>query len=73
MMFPFDFYLFALLASCGVTFFTLPFWRKWSYRTGLVDDPGHRKIHDTPVASVCAARLDAVASCAAAQVMGRDT
>lgn len=26
--------------------FALPFWRKWCLRTGLVDDPGHRKIHD---------------------------
>lgn len=48
-MFPFDIYLFALLASAGVTFFTLPYWREWSHRTGHVDDPGHRKIHDTPI------------------------
>jgi UDP-GlcNAc:undecaprenyl-phosphate GlcNAc-1-phosphate transferase len=28
----------------------MPFWRNWSYRKGLVDDPGHRKIHDKPIA-----------------------
>ena len=27
----------------------LPLWRKWCLRTNLVDDPGHRKIHSTPV------------------------
>jgi UDP-GlcNAc:undecaprenyl-phosphate/decaprenyl-phosphate GlcNAc-1-phosphate transferase len=24
----------------------LPIWKHWCFRTGLVDDPGHRKIHD---------------------------
>jgi len=24
-------------------------WRRFSRRTGLVDDPGHRKIHQTPI------------------------
>ena len=28
---------------------TLPLWRKWCLRTGLVDDPGQRKIHDQPI------------------------
>jgi UDP-GlcNAc:undecaprenyl-phosphate/decaprenyl-phosphate GlcNAc-1-phosphate transferase len=32
----------ALLAAV----IALPLWRKWCLRTGLVDDPGHRKIHD---------------------------
>jgi len=31
------------------TLLTLPWWRQWCWRTGLVDDPGHRKIHDRPV------------------------
>ena len=29
---------------------TLPLWRHWCRRTGHVDDPGHRKIHDAPIA-----------------------
>jgi UDP-GlcNAc:undecaprenyl-phosphate GlcNAc-1-phosphate transferase len=28
----------------------LPFWRKWCLRTGHVDDPGHRKIHEAAIA-----------------------
>ena len=28
---------------------SLPLWRKWCLHTGLVDDPGQRKIHDQPV------------------------
>ena len=35
----------ALLASMS----SLPAWRALSRRTGLVDDPGHRKIHHTPI------------------------
>jgi UDP-GlcNAc:undecaprenyl-phosphate GlcNAc-1-phosphate transferase len=36
--------------SAGLTTLaTLPWWRKWCLRTGLVDDPGHRKIHAQPV------------------------
>jgi UDP-GlcNAc:undecaprenyl-phosphate GlcNAc-1-phosphate transferase len=41
------------LAAFASAFFTallaLPFWRKWCLRTGLVDDPGRRKIHDEPM------------------------
>jgi UDP-GlcNAc:undecaprenyl-phosphate GlcNAc-1-phosphate transferase len=40
----------AVFASAFCTgFFALPLWRKWCLRQGLVDDPGHRKIHDQPV------------------------
>src|SRR2546429_9173560 len=49
MPFPFNAYLPALLSAFLATFATLPLWRKWCLRTGLVDDPGHRKIHDHPV------------------------
>jgi UDP-GlcNAc:undecaprenyl-phosphate GlcNAc-1-phosphate transferase len=38
-------FLGALLASAG----SLPLWRAWCERTGHVDDPGHRKIHQAPV------------------------
>ena len=49
MPFPFNAYLPALLSAFLATFATLPLWRKWCLRAGLVDDPGHRKIHDAPV------------------------
>jgi UDP-GlcNAc:undecaprenyl-phosphate GlcNAc-1-phosphate transferase len=32
------------------TWLSVPLWRRWSYRIGLVDAPGDRKIHDRPVA-----------------------
>ena len=47
--FPFNVYLAALLSAFATTFATLPFWRRWCVRHGVVDDPGHRKIHETPV------------------------
>jgi len=49
MSFPFSAYLAATLSSLLVTFVSLPFWRRWCVRTGLVDDPGHRKIHESSV------------------------
>lgn len=49
MSFPFNAYLAALLGSFLATFASLPLWRKACLRAGLVDDPGHRKIHDAPV------------------------
>lgn len=29
---------------------SLPLWRQWCLRTGLVDEPGQRKIHEQPIA-----------------------
>ena len=49
MTFPFNLYSLALLSSTVVALASLPLWRRWCIRTGLVDDPGHRKIHDSPV------------------------
>jgi UDP-GlcNAc:undecaprenyl-phosphate GlcNAc-1-phosphate transferase len=49
MAFPFNVYLAALVSAGVTTFATLPLWRKWCLRTGLVDDPDHRKIHETPI------------------------
>src|SRR5205823_13187930 len=49
MPFPFNAYLPAFLGSFFATLIALPLWRKWCLRVGLVDDPGHRKIHDAPV------------------------
>lgn len=50
MNFPLNFYCAAFAGSLVTTLLALPWWRKWCLRTGHVDDPGHRKIHDSPVA-----------------------
>lgn len=50
MSFPFNIYLLAFGASLVTALASVPLWRKWCYKTGLVDDPGHRKIHDQPIA-----------------------
>ena len=42
-------YALALVSAGLVTFFSLPAWRWWCQRTGVVDDPGHRKIHATSI------------------------
>ena len=48
-MFPLDIYLSALVSAWFATLGAMLLWRRWCQRTGLVDDPGHRKIHDHPV------------------------
>lgn len=50
MRFPFNFYLCALLGAGLTTALTMRFWRRWCERTGMMDDPGHRKIHHQPIA-----------------------
>jgi UDP-GlcNAc:undecaprenyl-phosphate/decaprenyl-phosphate GlcNAc-1-phosphate transferase len=47
--FPFNFFLAAFAGALLTTWLALPLWRRWCLRTNLVDDPGQRKIHDTPV------------------------
>jgi len=47
--FPFNFFAAAFAGALVTTLLALPLWRKWCLRTNLVDDPGHRKIHDTPI------------------------
>jgi len=47
--FPFNVFLAAFASAWATTFFGLPLWRRWCVRAGLVDDPGHRKIHDSPI------------------------
>jgi UDP-GlcNAc:undecaprenyl-phosphate GlcNAc-1-phosphate transferase len=42
-------YCIAFAGAFVAAFLALPLWRKWCVRTGLVDDPGHRKIHSEPV------------------------
>ncbi len=49
MNFPFNAYLLSLPGSLIVSLITLPVWRAVCRRFGLVDDPGHRKIHETAV------------------------
>lgn len=49
MPFPANAYVAAVVSAWLATALALPFWRKWCVRTGLVDDPGHRKIHDQPI------------------------
>jgi UDP-GlcNAc:undecaprenyl-phosphate GlcNAc-1-phosphate transferase len=47
--FPYNVYLAAFIGALLTSLVALPLWRKWCVRIGLVDDPGHRKIHDTPI------------------------
>jgi len=47
--FPSNVYVLALAGAAVVSALTLPAWRSLCLRLGLVDDPGHRKIHDQPV------------------------
>lgn len=49
MSFPFNAYLLAAVSACVTVLAALPLWRKWCLRTGLVDEPGRRKIHDQPI------------------------
>lgn len=49
MSFPLNLYLAAFSGALATAFITLPIWRAWCVRIGLVDDPGHRKIHDSPI------------------------
>src|SRR3954471_1364509 len=49
MPFPFNFYLTAFVAAGVASAVTLPFWRRFCLWFGLIDDPGHRKIHDAPI------------------------
>ena len=49
MSFPFNYFLAAFAGAFVTTFLTLPCWSDWCRRKNLVDDPGHRKIHDQPV------------------------
>jgi UDP-GlcNAc:undecaprenyl-phosphate/decaprenyl-phosphate GlcNAc-1-phosphate transferase len=49
MTFPFNVYLLAFAGGFLASTLTLPAWRKRCLRTGLVDDPGHRKIHESPI------------------------
>jgi UDP-GlcNAc:undecaprenyl-phosphate GlcNAc-1-phosphate transferase len=47
--FPFNFFAAAFAGAFVTSLLALPLWRKGCLRANLVDDPGHRKIHDTPI------------------------
>lgn len=49
MRFPFNAYLLVFLSGFLITLAAVPIWRAWCQRRGWVDDPGHRKIHSTPI------------------------
>ncbi len=49
MKFPFNFFFAAFAGAFLTALLALPLWRKWCLRVNLVDDPGHRKIHDQPI------------------------
>jgi UDP-GlcNAc:undecaprenyl-phosphate GlcNAc-1-phosphate transferase len=49
MTFPFNAYLLAVVGAWATVLASLPLWRKWCLRAGLMDDPGERKIHDHPI------------------------
>jgi UDP-GlcNAc:undecaprenyl-phosphate GlcNAc-1-phosphate transferase len=47
--FPGYIYVLAVVGACLTSLGALPVWRRWCLMVGLVDDPGHRKIHEHPV------------------------
>ena len=49
MPFPFNFFLAAFGSAFVTAWLSLPLWRRWCLKVNLVDDPGHRKIHDAPI------------------------
>ena len=49
MTFPFNFFTAAFAGAFLTTLLALPLWRRWCLRSNLVDDPGHRKIHSSPI------------------------
>lgn len=49
MDFPLNVYAVAFTAAFAVSALSLPAWRSNCRRWGLIDDPGHRKIHDEPI------------------------
>ena len=48
-MFPIVLYILAFAGGALLSAGTLPFWRWLCRRMGLMDMPGHRKLHGSPV------------------------
>jgi UDP-GlcNAc:undecaprenyl-phosphate/decaprenyl-phosphate GlcNAc-1-phosphate transferase len=49
MTFPFNSYLGCFVCALLGALLSLPLWRRWCHGAGVMDDPGHRKIHTEPV------------------------
>lgn len=49
MIFPINIYIAAFAIALLTALLASPLWRREFRRVGLVDDPGHRKIHSTPI------------------------
>ena len=49
MSFPLNAYCLAFVSALAVTLVALPLWRFVALKIGLIDNPGHRKIHSTPI------------------------
>ena len=49
MPFPYNVFALALVSAGLTTALAVPFWQKWCRRVGVMDDPGQRKLHSTPV------------------------
>ena len=49
MTFPVNVYLAAVVSACVTVLVAVPIWCQYCLRTGLMDDPGQRKIHDQPI------------------------
>ena len=47
--FPYNLYALGGVGAFLVCVATVPFWRWWATRVQMIDDPGHRKIHATPI------------------------
>jgi UDP-GlcNAc:undecaprenyl-phosphate/decaprenyl-phosphate GlcNAc-1-phosphate transferase len=47
--FPLNIYGVSFFVALLATMVSVPLWRRWAMNRGLVDDPGHRKIHRQPV------------------------
>ncbi|MGC8887427.1 MAG: MraY family glycosyltransferase [Verrucomicrobiia bacterium] len=43
-------YLFVFIIPALITAISAPIWKRWCEKTGLIDHPGHRKIHSEPIA-----------------------
>lgn len=49
MRFPDAIYLLSFAGGFLATLLSMPLWRAWCRRIGLMDSPGHRKIHHSPI------------------------
>lgn len=49
MPFPLNFFAAAFMGAGLTSLVALPLWRKWCLQANLVDEPGHRKIHEAAV------------------------